>query len=245
MTVFVAGATGVLGRLLIPELVAQGHCVFGMTRSPSKRDLVVHMGATPLVADALDPDAVGRAVAEASPDIIVHQLTALADTMGERRFERALAPTNRLRIEGTNNLLAAGQAVGVSKFIAQSFVGNGIPFPRTGGPVKTETNPIDPDPPRSMRATYEALRHLEEAVTGADWTEGVVLRYGSFYGPGTAFGLEPLGSYVEMIRKRLMPVIGDGTGVWSFVHIADAAAATVAAIERGQRGLYHIADDEP
>lgn len=245
MTIFVAGATGALGRLLIPQLVANGHRVFGMTRSPSKSDLIARLGATPLVADALDPVAVGRAVGEAAPEVIVHQLTALTGSFDERRFERALAPTNRLRTEGTDHLLAAGRAAGVRRFIAQSFAGNGIPFERTGGRVKTETDAIDPHPPRSMRPTYEALRHLEQAVTGAAWTEGVVLRYGTFYGPGTAFGLEPPGAFAEMVRARRLPVVGGGTGVWSFVHVADAAAATGVAIERGRPGLYHVADDEP
>ena len=242
MKVFVAGATGALGKHLIPELVANGHEVVGMTRTPGKRELVRELGATPVVADALDPDAVARAVSEAVPEAIVHQLTALS-RLDPRHFERAFALTNRLRTEGTNHLLAAGRAAGVRRFVAQSFAG--WPFARTGGPVKTEEDPLDPDPPKSLASTLEAIRHLEEAVVGADWTEGLALRYGGFYGPGTGFAVRPPGDQVEALRKRRFPIVGGGTGVWSFIHIADAAAATAAAIEHGPRGVYNIVDDEP
>jgi nucleoside-diphosphate-sugar epimerase len=149
--------------------------------------------------------------------------------------------TNRLRSEGTDNLLAAGRAVGVRRFVAQSF--SGWPYARTGGAVKTEQDPLDPDPPREMRGSLAAIRHLEDAVVGADWTEGIVLRYGFFYGPGTSLG--PGGEQFELIRRRKFPVVGKGSGIWSFIHIADAAEATVAAIERGRRGLYNIVDDDP
>ncbi len=245
MRILVAGATGVLGRQLVPRLAESGHEVFGMTRSESKRERVERLGATPIVADALDPDAVGKAVGEAEPEAIVHQLTALTGAFSERNFERAFEATNRLRVEATDHLLAAGRAVGVKRFVAQSYAGNGIPFARMGGPVKTEDDPLDPNPPEAMRATYEAIRHLEEAVVGAAWTEGIVLRYGSFYGPGTAFAFDPPGEYAKAIRKRRLPIVGGGTGVWSFVHVEDAAAATVAAVERGRHGIYHIVDDEP
>jgi nucleoside-diphosphate-sugar epimerase len=242
MKVFVAGATGALGRQLVPRLVASGHEVVGMTRSASKREAVRDLGATPVVADALDPEGVARAVAEAEPEVIVHQLTALAQSLDLRHFDRDFAATNRLRTEGTDHLLAAGRAVGARRFVAQSFAG--WPFARSGGPVKTEDDPLDPEPPDSMRRTLEAIRYLEEAVTGADWVEGIVLRYGGFYGPGTS--LDGEGSeHVEMIRKRRFPVVGDGRGVWSFVHIEDAAEATLAAVERGQPGIYNIVDDEP
>jgi 2-alkyl-3-oxoalkanoate reductase len=243
MKVFVAGATGALGRTLLPQLVAGGHEVVGLTRTASKRDLIRHLGARPAVADALDPDAVARAVAEAEPEVIVHQLTALSGSLDMRHIERDFAETNRLRSEGTDHLLAAGRAVGIRRFVAQSFAG--WPFARTGGPVKSESDPLDPSPPAALRTTHDAIRHLEEAVTGAGWTEGIVLRYGGFYGPGTSFSVRPEGEHVALIRRRRLPVVGNGSGVWSFIHIKDAAAATAAAIERAERGIYNVVDDEP
>lgn len=240
MKVLVAGATGALGTQLLPRLVAGGHEVFGMTRSASKRDVVRALGATPLVADALDPDAVARAVGEAEPDVIVHELTALSD-VDLRHFERSFAPTNRLRTEGTDHLLSAGRAVGVRRFVIQSFAG--WPSARSGGPVKTEDDPLDPAPAQPMRRAFAAIRYLEDAVVNADWTEGIVLRYGGFYGPGTS--LDADSEYFEQIRKRRFPVVGDGAGVWSFIHIEDAADATAAAVQRGRRGIYNIVDDEP
>ena len=242
MKVLLAGATGALGKQLVPRLVARGHEVVGMTRSQSKREAVIDLGATPAVADALDPEQVARAVAEAEPDVIVHQLTALSGELDLRHFNRTFAETNRLRTEGTDHLLAAGRAVGVTRFVAQSYAG--WPFARSGGRVKSEDDPLDPAPPEAMRRTLDAIRYLESAVTGADWTEGVVLRYGGFYGPGTSLG--PEGSeMVEMVRQRKFPVVGNGAGVWSFIHIEDAAEATAAAIEHGRRGIYNIVDDEP
>jgi nucleoside-diphosphate-sugar epimerase len=243
MRVFVAGATGALGRQLVPELVAGGHEVVGMTRTAAKQEALRAMGARPVVADALDPDAVARVVAEAEPEVIVHQLTALSGRLDLRRPDRFFAMTNRLRTEGTDYLLAAGRAVGVRRFVAQSYAG--WPFARTGGPVKNETDPLDPDPPRALRTTLAAIRHLEEAVTGIGWGEGLVLRYGGFYGPGTSLSLEPGAAMVKPVRRRQFPLIGDGGGVWSFVHIEDAAAATAAAVERGRAGIYQLVDDEP
>lgn len=200
------------------------------------------LGATPVAADALDPHEVARAVAEAEPEVIVHQLTALSGSIDLRHFDRAFALTNRLRTEGTDHLLAAGRAVGVSRFVAQSFAG--WPYARRGGAVKAEDDALDPDPPAPMRHTLDAIRHLEDAVIRADWVEGVVLRYGGFYGPGTS--LDGRGSeHVEMIRKRKLPVVGNGAGVWSFIHVEDAADATVAAIESARRGVYNVVDDEP
>ena len=242
MKVLVAGATGALGKQLVPRLVARGHDVVGMTRSESKRQLITDMGAAPAVADALDPDQVAHAVAVAQPDVIVHQLTALSGGLDMRHFDRTFADTNRLRTEGTDHLLAAGRAVGITRFVAQSYAG--WPSARTGGRVKTESDPLDPTPPDAMRESHDAIRYLENAVMGADWTEGVVLRYGGFYGPGTSLGPEG-GETVELIRKRKFPVVGDGAGVWSFIHIEDAAEATVSATEHGERGVYNIVDDEP
>jgi nucleoside-diphosphate-sugar epimerase len=243
MRIFIAGATGVLGRALIPPLVARGHEMTGMTRSPSKQDGLRALGARPVVADALDPDAVARAVASAEPEVIVHQLTALSGDFDMRHIDRFFAPTNRLRTEGTDHLLAAGRAVGARRFVAQSFAG--WPAARTGGPVKGEDAPFDPDPPKQLRGMLAAIRHLEDAVTGADWLEGVVLRYGGFYGPGTTLSADPAAAHTAAIARRRFPVVGDGGGVWSFIHIEDAAAATVVAVERGRRGIYNVVDDEP
>ena len=243
MRIFVAGASGVLGRQLVPQLVAKGHEVVGMTRSASKQDLVRNLGARPVVADALDPDAVAQAVASAEPEVIVHQLTALSGEFDMRHIDRFFETTNRLRTEGTDHLLAAGRAVGVRRFVAQSYAG--WPAARTGGPVKGEDAPFDPDPPEQLRGMLDAIRHLEEAVTGADWLEGVVLRYGGFYGPGTTLSADPAAAHTAAVRKRQFPVVGDGGGVWSFIHIEDAAAATVVAVERGTRGVYNVVDDDP
>jgi nucleoside-diphosphate-sugar epimerase len=173
--------------------------------------------------------------------VIVHQLTAIG-AVDMRHMERDFAPTNRLRTEGTDHLLSAGQAVGVRRFVAQGIAGFGA-YVRAGGPVKSEEDPLDPTPAREMRANLAAIRHLEQAVLGADWTEGIVLRYGAFYGPGTS--LAPGEEQFELVRRRKFPVVGDGGGVWSFVHIADAAEATVAAIEHGSRGVYNVVDDDP
>jgi nucleoside-diphosphate-sugar epimerase len=192
------------------------------------------------VADALDPEQVAAAVAEAEPDVIVHQLTAIR-SLDLRHFDRSFALTNRLRTEGTDHLLSAGRAVGVRRFVAQSY--SAWPYERTGGPVKSEEDPLDPSPAREMRESMAAIRHLEEAVLGADWTEGIVLRYGAFYGPGTS--MDGNSEQLEMVRKRKFPVVGDGAGVWSFIHIADAAEATVAAIDHGRRGVYNVVDDDP
>lgn len=238
MRVFVAGATGAIGRQLVPRLVAAGHEVHAMTRADSKAPLVREMGAVPAIADALDRDRVAEVVAGASPDVIVHQLTAIGP-VNTRRINRDFAATNRLRTDGTDHLLAAGRAAGVERFVAQSIAGFGI-YARDGGAVKSEEDPLEPTPTREMRGIHAAVRHLEQAVLGAD---GIVLRYGVFYGPGTA--LEPGGEQFEMIRKRRFPIVGDGGGTWSFIHVADAADATVAAVERGSPGAYNIVDDDP
>jgi nucleoside-diphosphate-sugar epimerase len=241
MKIFVAGATGVIGRQLVPKLVAAGHEVVGTTTSDAKRELVFELGARPVVLDLLDRDAVTSAVAEAAPDAIVHQATALSGDLDLRHIDRAFATTNRLRIEGTDNLLAAARESGVKRFVGQSFAG--WPAARTGPKVKTEDDEFDPSPPEAMREMLGAIRHLEEAITGAEGIEGLVLRYGGFYGPGTS--MAPGGEHVEAIMGRKFPVVGSGAGVWSFIHVADAADATVAALERGKRGIYNIVDDEP
>jgi nucleoside-diphosphate-sugar epimerase len=248
MKVFVAGATGVLGRVLVPQLVARRHAVVGMTRTASKQDLVRSLGARPVVADALDPDAVAQAVASAEPEVIVHELTALSGPMSIRdarhpeRFRGAIM-TNRLRMEGTDHLLAAGRAVGARRFVAQSF--GAFRWARTGRPVLTEADPLDPNPPASLRTVVEGLLYLERAVTSIEWGEGLVLRYGGFYGPGTSISLAADAVMAAPIRKRRFPIVGDGGGVFSQIHIDDAAAATAIAVEHGQPGIYNIVDDEP
>jgi 2-alkyl-3-oxoalkanoate reductase len=248
MKVFVAGATGVLGRALVPQLVAGGHEVVGMTRSASKQDLLRSLGARPVVADALEPDAVAQAVASAEPEVIVHQLTALSGPMSirdARHPDRSSMTrmTNRLRTEATDHLLAAGRAVGARRFVAQSIAA--FRFANAGGPVQTEADPLDPNPPAALRSALEAILYLEQAVTTIEWGAGLALRYGGFYGPGTGISLAPDAVMAGPIRKRRFPIVGDGGGVWSYVHIDDAAAATAVAVERGQPGIYNVVDDEP
>ena len=243
MKVFVAGPTGAVGRQLLPQLVAAGHDVVGMVRRSETSDLVRSLGGRPVVADALDAEAVADAVAAEEPEAIVHMATALAGGVDPRHFDRDFAVTNRLRTTGTDHLLAAGRAVGVRRVVAQSYAG--WPYARVDGAVKTEEDPLDPDPPAPFRATLAAIRHLEEAVTGAAWTEGVVLRFGALYGPGTSLATDPRGEHTELIRRRRFPVVGDGGGVWSFLQVEDAAAATVAALAHGRRGVYNIVDDDP
>ena len=244
MRIFVAGASGALGVQLVPELVAAGHDVVAMTRTPSKQDLLRALGARPVVADALDPDAVAGVVGEAEPEVIVHQLTSLSGVMDLRHPDRFFATTNRLRTEATDHLLAAGRAVGAQRFVAQSYAA--WRYARTGGPVQTEADPLEPDPPvPALRSVLAAILHLERAVTTIEWGEGLVLRYGNFYGPGTGISLAPDAVMSASIRKRQFPVVGGGGGVWSHIHIEDAAAATAAAVERGQPGVYNVVDDEP
>lgn len=239
MRVFVAGATGAMGRQLVPRLVKAGHEVHAMTRSEAKQDALRAAGAVPVVADALDPDQVARAVATARPEVIVHQLTAIGP-LDLRHFDRSFAQTNRLRTEGTDHLLSAARAVGVKRFVAQSFFAG---YDRQGGPVKSEEDSFGSAPPPGMEQTVAAIRHVEDAVLAATWTEPVVLRYGGFYGPHTSLG--PDGEQTDAVRQRKFPVVGDGDGVWSFIHIADAADATVAAVDHGAPGVYNIVDDEP
>lgn len=241
MRIFVAGAAGAIGQRLVPLLVQAGHQVTGTTHNPAKADVVRALGAEPVVVDALDPAAVLTTVGDARPAVVVHQLSALSGRVDFRRFDQSFAQTNRLRTEGTRNLLAAARAAGARRFVAQSFTG--WPNVRTGGPVKTELDPIDPQPTAASRETVTALRILESTVTQAEGIEGIVLRYGIFYGPGTA--IAPGGAVLEMVRNRRLPVVGEGGGVWSFVHIDDAARATVAACEGSATGIYNIVDDDP
>ena len=237
MRVLVAGASGAIGRQLVPALIGAGHQVTATTRSPRNIAALSATGATPVVVDGLDALAVGEAVAKAEPDVIIHEMTAIPPSFGLRHFDRVFAATNELRTRGLDHLLAAAAASGVGRVIAQSYAG--WPSAPTGGPVKTEEDPLDQDPPAGQRATIAAIRYLEDTVTSASGITGLALRYGSLYGPGTTDQI------ITMIRKRRLPLVGDGSGVWSFLHVEDAATATVAAVGRGAAGVYNIVDDEP
>jgi 2-alkyl-3-oxoalkanoate reductase len=242
MKIFLAGATGAVGKRLLPMLVANGHQVTATTTTPAKvANLRAAGAADAVVVDGLDRDAVIRAVTAARPDAIVHQMTSLASMRSLKRFDEEFALSNRLRTEGARHLIEAAHAAGVQRFVAQSYTGwNNI---REGGRVKTEDDPLDPSPANGMGQTLDAMRQLESMVTGATDIIGIILRYGSFYGPGTS--LAPDGDIFATIRKRQFPIVGDGAGVWSFIHIDDAARATLIASERGPAGIYNIVDDEP
>lgn len=239
MRVFVAGATGVVGRQLVPLLVSTGHEVFATTRSSDKMDALREQGARPVLLDVLDADATLAAVRAAEPEAIVHQATALASLdMDVRHFDRTFDLTNRLRTTGTVNLLAGAQAVGTSRFLAQSYCG--WPYATGGSAVKTEADPLEKHPPKAFRETLAAIRRLEELVTATPG--GVALRYGGLYGPGTSLAFD--GEQLVAIRKRRFPIVGDGGGHWSFLHVHDAATAALAALTRGA-GVYNIVDDDP
>ena len=232
MRVFVAGASGAIGARLVPQLVERGHDVIGTSRSAGKAELLRALGAEPVQLDVLDRQAVRDAVLAARPDAMVHQATALTGLSDFKHFDRTFALTNRLRTEGTDALLAAAREAGVGRFVAQSFAG--WPYGREGG-RKTEEDPLDPAPVPAMRETLAAIRQLERAVVEAG---GIALRYGGFYG-------SPDDAQLELVRKRRFPLVGEGGGVWSFVHLDDAATATVLALECGAPGIYNVVDDEP
>ena len=236
MRVFVTGATGVVGRHLVPGLVAAGHEVTATTRTPGKIARLREAGAEPALVDGLDREAVLAAVRAAAPEVIIHEMTALADLRSLRRLDREFAVTNELRTQGTDNLLAAAAEVGTRRVIAQSYTG--WPNERSGGPVKSEDDPLDSRVIPSSARTLAAIRHVEETVPRAV-PEGMVLRYGSFYGPGASEVM------LDVLRKRQLPVIGGGTGIWSFIEVSDAAAATLAAVDHGEPGVYNIVDSDP
>src|SRR5918997_6124287 len=233
MRVFVAGASGAIGTRLVPKLTDRGHHVIGTSTSRESAERVRSLSAEAITLDLLDPGAVRKAVLEAEPEAMVHQATALANARFSRNFDRTFAQTNRLRTEGTDALLAAAREAGVRRFVAQSFAS--YRYAREGGAVKTEEDPLDPDPVPATRETSAAMRYLDQTVTDAG---GIALRYGNFYGA-------PNDGLVEPVRKRQFPIVGDGGGVSSFIHLDDAAAATVLALERGGAGIYNIVDDEP
>jgi nucleoside-diphosphate-sugar epimerase len=233
MRVFVAGASGAVGSRLVPQLVERGHEVVGTTRSAAKAGKLAELGAEPVVLDLLDPNAVLAAVRSARPDGIVHEATALAGLSDLKHFDRSFAVTNRLRTEGTDALLAAAQDVGADRFVAQSFAG--WPYARVDGRVKSEDDPLDPNPVPAMRGSLAAIRHLERVTVEAG---GAALRYGGLYG-------SPDDAQLELVRARRFPIVGDGGGMVSFVHLDDAASATVLALEQGASGVFNIVDDEP
>lgn len=243
MRVLVAGASGALGQNLTPALVAAGHTVYGTTRSQSHAPAIERAGATPVIMDGLDRDSVFRTVEEAKPDVIIHQLTALKDGLDPKHFDRDFTMTNRLRTEATRHLLEAARAHGVSRFIAQSYTG--WTNDRSGSGLADESTPLDPNVGREARESLAAMRWLEETVPAEPDLDGIVLRYGGFYGPGTGLARGEEGEMRDLILKRRLPIVGDGAGVWSFVHTEDAAAATVAAVERGRPGIYNVCDDAP
>lgn len=239
--VFVAGGSGAIGRRLVPLLLDNGHEVVVLCRSRGRAGPLEALGAEVAVADALDHIALLRSVENARPDAIVHQLTAIPEDANLRKLDRDFELTNRLRTDATDTLLEAARRVGARRFVAQSFCG--WTYARSGSAVKTEDDPLEPDPPSAFRETLSAIRHVEEAVRETADVEGLALRYGFFYGPGT--GIAHDGELVDLVRKRRLPIVGDGGGVWSFIHIDDAAIATVAALGRGDPGLYNVVDDEP
>ena len=233
MRVFVAGATGAVGARLVAQLVQRGHEVIGSSRSPESASELRVLGAAPIALDLLDPEAVRDAMEAARPDAVVHEATALAGRSDFKHFDESFEQTNRLRTEGTDALLAAAHEVGVPRVIAQSYAG--WPYAREGGPVKTEQDPLDPTPVPEMRQTLDAIEHLERVVTESG---GIVLRYGGLYG-------SPHDPQLELVRRRRFPIVGDGGGIWSFVHLDDAASATVLAVEQGEPGIYNIVDSDP
>jgi nucleoside-diphosphate-sugar epimerase len=242
MKVFVAGSTGAIGKTLLPQLIANGHEVVALVRTDEKAKKVEALGAKATVADALDTEELTAVIRKVEPEAIIHQLTALATTSGNfKKMDEEFAVTNRFRTEVTDTMLAVARQVGTRRFIAQSFCG--WPYAREGGSIKTEEDPLDPHPPASFSRTLAAIRHLEESVRQATEVEAFALRYGLLYGPGT--GIAQDGMIVDLVRKRRLPLVGDGAGIWSFIHVQDAARATAAVVTQGAPGVYNVVDDEP
>jgi nucleoside-diphosphate-sugar epimerase len=241
MKVFLAGSTGAIGKTLLPHLVASGHQVVALVRTAARAAQVEALGGVATVADPFDKIQLTAAIERAEPEIVMHELTALAGTGNFRRFDEEFALTNRFRTEVLDTMLAAARRVRARRFIAQSFCG--WPFAREGGPVKTEADPLDPNPPATFRKSLAAIRYLENAIRAAEDVQAVALRYGILYGPGT--GIAKGGPIAKLVRRRHLPIVGDGAGVWSFIHIKDVAHATEAAMSRGAPGIYNVVDDEP
>ncbi|HEX3263117.1 MAG TPA: NAD(P)-dependent oxidoreductase [Solirubrobacterales bacterium] len=240
MKVFVAGGTGAIGEQLLPQLVAAGHTVVATTRSPKGAEEIQGLGAEPAIADGLNAHDLTEAVRHAQPEVVIHEMTALSGKVDFRHFDRWFATTNELRTKGTDTLVRAAQDVGARRLIVQSY--SGWPNIREGGAMKTEEDPLDPHPAKWQRESMAAIRHIERTVPAAEGLEGVALRYGGLYGPDTGVTSS---QGLDLFRKRQFPIVGDGAGVWSFIHTADAASATVAAVENGAPGVYNVVDDDP
>jgi nucleoside-diphosphate-sugar epimerase len=240
MKVFVAGASGVIGRRLVPMLVGAGHEVTGITRSSERTETLRAMGATPVVGDVFDPEALTGALVEAGPEVVVHELTDIPATFDGRRMETEMAGNDRIRTEGTRNLVAAAVAAGARRLVAQSIA---FAYAPTGQGLKTEDDSLFDDAPWPYSRGIQAVHDLEDAVTGTPGLEGIVLRYGFFYGPGSTYAKD--GGLAGRVARRRFPIVGRGAGVFSFIHVDDAAAATVAAVERGRPGIYNVVDDDP
>jgi nucleoside-diphosphate-sugar epimerase len=241
MKVLVTGGTGAIGKFLLPLLLENKHEVVALTRSVRKAPQLEDSGVSAIIVDPLDKERVTAAVRREEPEVIIHQLSALTGAGNFRKFDQEFALTNRFRTEVTDTLLAAARSIGTRRFIAQSYCG--WPYARKGGPVKTEEDPLDPTPFESFTKTLAAIRYLEAKATSTTFLDVLALRYGMFYGPGTAFGKG--GAILKTVKKRRFPIVGGGGGVWSFIHILDAARATIAAMSRGASGIYNIVDDEP
>jgi nucleoside-diphosphate-sugar epimerase len=242
MRVFVAGSTGAIGQELLPRLQEAGHAVIALARTPEKGKALAAQGVEVVVADAFDRKGLTASITNTRPDVVIHELTALGGiALDFKKLDEQFALTNRLRTEVVDTMLAAARQAGARRFIVQSFCG--WPFAREGGAVKDEEAPLDPDPPASFRKTLAAIRYLEEVVSSETDLDGLALRYGFLYGPGTSIAAD--GPIVASVRRRQLPLVGGGGGIWSFIHVADAAQATVAAVTQGTAGLYNIVDDEP
>ena len=239
--VFVAGSTGAIGRSLLPLLIEKRHDVVALVRTPARAKDVEALGARAAVADALDPDGLRAAIRRAAPEAVIHELTSLKGVTNFRRFDQTFALTNRFRKRTLDTMLAAARSIGVRRFIAQSYCG--WPYAREGSPVKTEDDPLDPTPPASFRESLAAIRYLEDTIRQARDIQAFALRYGNLYGPGTDISAE--GTVADLVSRRKLPLFGSGAGVWSFIHVRDAASATVAAMSRGSPGIYNVVDDEP
>ena len=241
MKVFVAGSTGAIGRSLLPLLIEKRHDVVALVRTPARAKDVEALGARAAVADALDPDGLRAAIRRAAPEAVIHELTSLKGVTNFRRFDQTFALTNRFRTRTLDTMLAAARSIGVRRFIAQSYCG--WPYAREGSPVKTEDDPLDPTPPASFRESLAAIRYLEDTIRQTRDIQAFALRYGNLYGPGTDISAE--GTVADLVSRRKLPLFGSGAGVWSFIHVRDAASATVAAMSRGSPGIYNVVDDEP
>ncbi len=239
MKVFVAGASGAIGRPLVPRLVAAGHEVTGSTRSPEKAEAIRAQGANGVVVDVFDAAALRAVMAEAAPEVVVHELTSLPERFEPRRKD-VYDATNRVRSEGTRNLIEGARAAGARRFVCQSIAFSYAPQP---GRLHEESDPLFTEAPPPFGEATGAVAHMERAVLDATGMDGLILRYGWFYGPGTYYADD--GAMAQDVRRRRFPVVGKGTGVFSFIHVDDAAAATVAAVRRGAPGVYNVVDDDP